>query len=152
MLRYFRNSLIALATLLVSANALAAADPIYTSLFSNAGAGGYDVVAYFTESKPVEGKDDYQTEYQGADWYFSSQENLDTFVADPEKYAPQYGGYCAWAVAEGGLYKGDPSYWTVLDGKLYLNYDAEVQTKWNKDQPGFISTANKNWPNILNDN
>ena len=118
MTRYLRNLFIALATMVMSGNALAAADPIYTTLFSNAGAGGYDVVAYFTESKPVEGKDKFQTEHLGADWYFSSQANLDAFKSDPDKYLPQYGGYCAWALSEGSLAKGDPNHWTVLDGKL----------------------------------
>ncbi len=135
----------------MSTGVFAAADPIYTTLFSNAGAGGYDVVAYFTESKPVEGKDEYQTEYSGADWYFSSMENLEAFQASPEKYAPQYGGYCAWAVYEGNLYKGDPQHWTVLNDKLYLNYDAEVQTQWNTNRELHISGADKNWPKVLED-
>ena len=152
MTRYLRNLFIALATMVMSGNALAAADPIYTTLFSNAGAGGYDVVAYFTESKPVEGKDKFQTEHLGADWYFSSQANLDAFKSDPDKYLPQYGGYCAWALSEGSLAKGDPNHWTVLDGKLYLNYDAQVQNQWNADRDQHISRANQNWPTILENN
>ncbi|NKB77661.1 MAG: YHS domain-containing protein [Gammaproteobacteria bacterium] len=152
MLKHFRTALIAFAGLLVSSNVFAGADAIYTSLFSNASAGGYDVVAYFTESKPVKGKDDYQTEHKDADWYFSSQENLDAFIASPEKYAPQYGGYCAWAVFEGNLYKGDPQHWTVLNDKLYLNFDAEVQTQWNTNRELHISGADTNWPTVLENN
>lgn len=76
-----------------------AADEIYTGIFSNKAVSGYDTVAYFTQGKPVKGDSKWQTEYKGADWYFSSQENLDKFKADPDAYAPQYGGYCAWAIS-----------------------------------------------------
>ena len=77
-----------------------AVEPVYTSFFSNKAIKGYDTVAYFTENKAVEGQAAFSTDYQGAKWLFSSQENLDLFIADPEKYAPQYGGYCAYAVAQ----------------------------------------------------
>ena len=128
----------------------AAKDEIYTSFFGNTGAGGYDVVAYFTESKPVEGSDKFATEYKGAEWHFSSQENLDMFVASPEKYAPQYGGYCAYAVALNSTASGDPLQWTVHGGKLYLNYDANIQAKWTADRDNFIVKGDKNWPGVLN--
>lgn len=126
-----------------------AADPIYTGIFSNAAVGGYDPVAYFTEGQPVEGSKEFTTEYKGAEWRFSSAENRDLFIGNPSAYAPQYGGYCAWAAAEGKLAKGDPAYWTIVNGKLYLNYDRKVQETWETDIPGFIMKADANWPAIL---
>jgi YHS domain-containing protein len=111
--------------------------------------GGYDAVAYQTAAAPVAGKKEFSTEWQGATWQFSSAENLELFKASPEKYAPQYGGYCAYGVAQGAAVHGDPQQWTVRDGKLYLNYDASVQKTWKKDEAGFISTADKQWPAVL---
>ena len=90
---------------------------------------GYDAVAYFTESKPVRGNKDYVVEWNGARWYFASAENRDRFEADPNKYAPQYGGYCAWAVANGYTASTDPGAWSIKDGKLYLNYSKLVRAR-----------------------
>lgn len=129
--------------------AYAAKDPVYTALFSSNAAGGYDVTAYFSENKAVEGSKKYSTEYNGARWLFASQENLDRFLADPEKYAPQYGGYCAWAAAQGQTAKGDPEHWSIHDGKLYLNYDAEIKQQWLSDKVNLISEADKHWPTLL---
>lgn len=129
--------------------AYASEDPIYTSFFSSQAAEGYDVTAYFSQGKPVKGSKKFQTEYKDADWLFASQENLDKFVAEPQKYAPQYGGYCAWAVWNGDLQKGDPQNWSIHEDKLYLNYDDAVQEKWLKDKPGYIAGADKNWPAII---
>ena len=126
-----------------------AADPIYTPLFSDKAVSGYDAVAYFTEGKPVKGESDFEYDYMGATWRFSSAENLEAFKADPEKYAPQYGGYCAWAVSQNYTAKGNPNNWTIVDGKLYLNYNDEIQARWEKDIPGFIAKANENWPGVL---
>ncbi len=110
---------------------------------------GYDAVAYFTESKPVRGNKDYVVEWNGARWYFASAENRDRFEADPNKYAPQYGGYCAWAVANGYTASTDPDAWRIVDGKLYLNYSLGVQEQWSQDIPGNIGKADKNWPDVL---
>ena len=110
---------------------------------------GADPVAYFTDGKPVEGSDEFETEYKGATWRFSSAEHRDAFIADPAKYAPQYGGYCAWAVSQGYTAKGDPQHWRIVDGKLYLNYNADVQKKWEADVPGHIRSADGNWPKVL---
>lgn len=126
-----------------------AADPIYTGLFSNKAAGGFDVVAYFTENKAVKGKRKHSTQYQGADWYFASEEHLTLFQAAPQTYAPQYGGYCAWAVAQGNIASSEPEQWTIVDGKLYLNYNKAVNAKWTKNIPEFISQADQNWPRVL---
>ena len=129
--------------------AFADKDPVYTGNFTNVAVEGYDPVAYFTEGKPVKGDKDFTTEYQGAEWRFSSQANLDAFLADPEKYAPQYGGYCAWAVSQGYTAKGDAKHWKIVDGKLYLNYNSSIQKKWEKDIPGFIQSADASWPTVL---
>ncbi|WP_133407426.1 YHS domain-containing (seleno)protein [Parashewanella tropica] len=127
-----------------------AEDEIYTGIFSNKAVSGYDTVAYFTEGKPVKGSSKWQTEYKGADWYFSSQENLKKFKANPEAYAPQFGGYCAWAIAaKNDFASGDPKQWAIVDGKLYLNYDAEIKSRWDADRKGFIETAEKNWPKLI---
>jgi YHS domain-containing protein len=109
---------------------------------------GYDPVAYFEEGRPVEGDSDYAHEWMGATWYFASAENRDLFAADPEKYAPQYGGYCAWAVSQGYTAKIDPLAWAVVDDKLYLNYSLDVQKQWQQDVPGNITKADANWPDI----
>lgn len=127
-----------------------AADEVSTGIFSNKAVSGYDTVAYFTQGKPIKGDSKWQTQYKGADWYFSSQANLDTFIADPEAYAPQYGGYCAWAVsAKNGFAPSDPNQWSIINGKLYLNYNAEVKALWDADRAGHISTADQNWPTLI---
>ena len=110
---------------------------------------GTDTVAYWTESKPVAGSDEFSTEWMGATWKFASQENLDLFTANPEKYAPQYGGYCAFGVAKGALVKIEPENWSIVDDKLYLNYDDGVQEKWEKDIPGFIKAADDSFQSLL---
>jgi len=122
---------------------------VYTGLFSSLAVGGYDTVAYFKVNRPVQGKAEFSTEYKGATWRFASAENLAAFKANPTAYAPQYGGYCAWAVSQNYTASGDPNYWKIVGGKLYLNYDRSVQEMWEKDIPGFISKADKNWPGVL---
>lgn len=136
---------------LPAASAHAADDLIYTGLFSNTAVGGYDTVAYHTVGEPVRGSRDFETEWNGASWRFSSQDNLDLFLADPEGYAPQFGGYCAWAMAQGYTAKGDPNIWSIVEGKLYLNFDRTVQMRWQQDIPGHIERANANYPAVLND-
>ena len=136
---------------IVTPAAFADKDPIYTAKRSNIALQGYDTVAYFTVQEPTKGTAEFSTTYQGADFHFVSEENLNLFLADPAKYAPQYGGYCAWAVAKGKIAKGDARRWAVVDGKLYLNYNKGIQKKWNKDRAGFISSGNENWPTVLQD-
>jgi YHS domain-containing protein len=150
-----RRATLALATLLFGAAALAAEPPINTlknSLFggrTDTAINGYDTVAYFTLGKPVKGQDTLTTEWMGAKWKFSSPNHLDLFKTNPEKYAPQYGGYCAYGVAQDNLVKVEPEQFTVRDGKLYLNYDADIQAKWLKDPAGFIKTADLKFPVLL---
>jgi len=106
-------------------------------------------VAYFTEGKPVKGKKAFSLTYQDVQWLFSSQENLNTFMADPEKYAPQYGGYCAYAVGIGQVAKGDPDHWDIVDGKLYLNYDSNTRNLWLEKPADYIVQGDANWPKVL---
>ncbi|MEM8635495.1 MAG: YHS domain-containing (seleno)protein [Pseudomonadota bacterium] len=121
----------------------------YTGRFSNLALQGYDTVAYFTDGEPLEGSRDYSTEYRGATWRFASQENLDLFLSDPEAYAPQFGGYCAWAVAQGSTAKGDARHWHITDGKLYLNFNRTINERWLGDRDNFISQGEANWPTVL---
>ena len=109
---------------------------------------GYDPVAYFIDGKAVEGKADVTAEHNGATYRFATAEHRSQFLADPEKYLPQYGGYCAYGTSVGKKFNGDPTAWRIVDGKLYLNLSADVQRKWLEDVPGRISEADKNWPNI----
>jgi len=109
---------------------------------------GYDPVAYFTEGKPVEGLTEFKHEYAGATWRFVSKENRDLFAADPEKYAPQYGGFCAWGISQAKFFDGDPLVWKIIEGKLYVNYNKEIDKTWGQDIPGFIEKADNNWPTL----
>jgi YHS domain-containing protein len=109
---------------------------------------GYDVVAYFTQSAPVKGDAKFTANWQGATWRFSSEQNRNLFQAKPEQYAPQYGGYCAWAVGHGYTAEIDPNAWKIIDGKLYLNYSKSVQSKWQPEAWKWISEANRNWPGL----
>jgi YHS domain-containing protein len=110
---------------------------------------GFDTVAYFIANKPVKGKEEFATQYQGAKWLFSSKENLDLFLSNPEKYLPQYGGYCAYGVAVDNLVSIEPDKFTVKNGKLYLNYDADVQSKWIKDPEKYIADADRKFSSLL---
>jgi YHS domain-containing protein len=109
---------------------------------------GYDAVAYYQQSAPVKGSPQFSYQWQGATWLFASAENRDRFQADPGRYAPQYGGYCAYAVSKGHTASIDPEAWKIVDGKLYLNYSKGVQKKWEEDVPGNIVKADKNWPDL----
>ena len=110
---------------------------------------GYDPVAYFNMNKPVKGVAEHNFAYKGSNFVFASKENRDAFAAAPEKYAPQYAGYCAYGVAAGGAKVDiDPKAFAVVDGKLYLNVNAAVQKRWSADIPGFIKTADDKWPEV----
>lgn len=124
-----------------------AIEQIHTGYFNNKAVSGYDVIAYFEQAKPVEGSLKYKLKYQGADWYFSSQANLDKFKAEPIKYAPQYGGHCAWAMSNDKAAPGNPPFWTIYQDKLYLNYDQNVLDTWRADKDAFIKKADLHWAN-----
>ena len=125
-----------------------AGEPVNSTFFGTA-IKGYDPVAYFTEGRPVEGSRRHSHDWNGVTWRFSSAANRDLFIADPEAYAPQYGGYCAWAVAEGYTADIDPEAWHIADGKLYLNYNQTVAARWLEDVPGHVAKGDVNWPAIL---
>lgn len=110
---------------------------------------GYDAVAYFNDGRAVRGAEEFSLEYEGAMWLFTSQSNRDLFAQEPQKYAPQYGGYCSWAVGHGYTAPGDPEAWKVVDGKLYLNYNQDVKKKWEQEAASLITEGNKNWPDLI---
>ena len=109
---------------------------------------GTDPVAYFTQGRPVAGSSSFTYSWNGATWRFSSAANRDKFAANPTAYAPQYGGYCAWAISQGYTADIDPSAWKIVNGKLYLNANKSIQRRWEGNQSTFISQANQKWPSI----
>lgn len=106
---------------------------------------GYDPVAYFTDGAPAKGQKAFQTKWKGATWRFKSEANRNAFLAAPDRYAPQYGGYCAWAMADGEKAGIDPNQWDISGGKLYLNYNADIKAKWAADKAGMIIRADAEW-------
>lgn len=111
---------------------------------------GFDPVAFFAENKPVKGDEKISYEWKGAQWLFSSGSNMERFKKDPEKYAPQYGGYCAYGMADGHKAPTETDTWTIIDNKLYFNYNRKVKELWSKDTNGYIKKANANWPELKN--
>lgn len=134
-----------LAAIALTAEALS---PVNKTLFGAVAIHGYDPVAYFADSKAIKGDKQFKHEWNGATWYFVSAAHRDTFAKEPEKYAPQFGGYCAWAVSQNYTADIDPAAWKIVEGKLYLNYSPDIQTKWAKDIPGNIKKADANWPGL----
>lgn len=137
------------AAYLLIAPAHADTPPVHTGLLSRVAVSGYDPVAYFTLGRPVRGSAEHRVMHQGFEYRFVSAENAAAFRASPGRYRPQYGGYCAWAVANGYTAPGNPQNWRIVDGRLYLNYNDEIQQRWERNIPGFISSANANWPRVL---
>ena len=111
--------------------------------------GGHDPVAYHTQNAAVPGNPQFRVSWKGAEWQFASRANLDLFVAQPDRYAPQYGGYCAFAVAGGSTAPGDPKLFDLVGGKLYLNLSSSTQSSWRRDQAGMIQRGDQNWPRII---
>jgi YHS domain-containing protein len=145
-----RHTLLGLAASFAIASSALAFDPKSTSPVNVDPAGvalrGYDPVAYFTAGKPNPGVASFQSKFQGATYQFASAANKDAFDKDPAKFAPQYGGFCAFAAAKGAKFDADPAVFKVVDGKLYMNFNADVSSKWNADVPGHIKAADANWP------
>jgi hypothetical protein len=133
--------------ILATASPLLAADAVYSK--DGLALSGYDPVAYFTAGKAEKGISIFETEWGGTRWRFASATNRDAFVASPEKYAPQYGGYCAYAVSRGYTARTDPQAWRIVGDKLYLNYDLKVRDLWEKELPEVITKADRNWPAAL---
>ena len=110
---------------------------------------GTDPVSYFTQGGPVAGSSTHEIVWGDATWRFASEENMERFMGDVHSHAPQFGGYCAFAMSRGEITTTDPHAWTIVDGKLYLNYSLPVRTVWSEDIAGNIALANGHWPNIL---
>jgi hypothetical protein len=154
-----RNNVVKLALVAVSLAAIPAAitaatkpAPAVYAASDGFAAGGYDVTAYFTQGKPVRGSTRHELMLEGATWRFASAESKARFQADPGAYAPQFGGYCAWAVSQGYLASGDPRQWKIVDGKLYLNFNARAKELWEADQGDAIKRGHANWPTVLTKN
>jgi len=137
------------ATVLLSGAARAALPEIFAP--DGIAINGYDPVAYFSDAMPVKGVEEFEFEWNGAVWRFSSAENRDVFAADPVAYAPRYGGYCAYAVSRGYTAPTEPAAWTVHEGQLYLNFSLRVRDIWENDIPGYIGKADANWPRVLDE-
>jgi len=123
---------------------------VYTSWRDNIALGGYDAMS-FHDGVPLEGDPQYYFSYMGAVFYFASQDSRNRFISEPERYAPAYGGYCAWAVSKGKLAPGDPEQWSVKDGRLYINFNKRIKKRWDRRANKFIDSADKKWPDILED-
>lgn len=146
--RLFLTSLAATPSLL----ALTPAYAMKPEIFASRGIAirGYDPVAYFKEKRAVRGDKKFETNYKGATFRFANAENLTDFITNPERFAPQYGGYCAWAVSHGYTASIDPDAWTIEGDKLYLNYSLRVRAQWEADKQNRIRLADENWPAVLN--
>jgi YHS domain-containing protein len=118
-------------------------------LFDGLALRGYDPVGYFTENRPVEGTPDHSLMWRGAEWRFASAESMESFEMHPEAYAPQYGGYCAYALSLGKIAPTAPEAWTIFEDRLYMNFSTEVRTIWSEDIPGNIAKADAHWPQAL---
>ncbi len=149
-LRILATLMLALGLLSVVPSAAWAKSKINSSFIGSVAIEGTDTVAYFTEGKTVKGSSGFIHRWKGAAWQFKNAANRDAFAASPEKYAPQFGGYCAWAVSRGYTADIDPEAWKIYQGKLYLNYSKGVQTQWVEDIPGNIAKAESHWPGVLN--
>ena len=142
----FLGGVFAIIALLAAASAHAA-DPV--DLKDGLALSGYDAVSYFTEGRPVKGSPQFEHDWSGARWRFASASHRDAFAASPEKYAPQYGGYCAYGVSRNHAVPGDAEAWKIVDGRLYLNYDKNVRVLWEKELPAVIRQGDSHWPSVL---
>lgn len=144
-----RNFLFALIFMLVAIGQTSAqSETMFSVNEQNIAVSGYDVVSYFTANKAMKGSESYQATHEGATFYFSSKKNLKTFKKDPNKYVPQYGGYCAYAVAKGGKYPVNPETFKIVEGRLFLFYNKDgtnTLTLWNKDEATFLKAADASW-------
>ena len=137
--------------LMLLANIAHAVNPVNSSWIGSVAINGIDPVMYFIEARPVEGSKANEFEWRGATWRFANAKNRDLFAANPVRYAPQYGGYCAWAVSQGYTADIDPDAWKIVEDKLYLNYSKSVQAKWSANMETHIEKANMNWPTLVSD-
>lgn len=142
----FLRAAVVLAAVVLAAAPAAADSPYFTD--DGAAIRGYDPVAYFRQGAAVEGSAAHSLEWGGVTWHFASAANRQAFRERPEAYAPEYGGYCAFAAASNQLVSIDPGAWTIRDGKLYLNYSPSVQQRWERDIKGYIAQADAHWPEL----
>lgn len=147
MMEHARRIVLIAATLWISGLATAFAGVYFER--DGVAIGGYDPVAYFTEQKPVKGSPEFQSVHRSSTFQFSSAAHRDVFVAEPDTYAPQYGGFCAYGMAKGYKAKIDAASFTIVDGKLYLNYNDTVRAQWLSDVPGYVRKAESNWPAVM---
>ena len=156
MLRFVLATLMAVSlTLIVGSSQASAQSKTYPPIQAAAdrlALGGHDPVAYFTRNQPVAGDAAITLDWNGATWRFATAENRAMFEANPQAYAPQFGGYCAWAASQGYIAPGDPTVWRIVDGRLYLNFNDRARMLWEQDIPGAIARGEANWPRILTDN
>lgn len=110
---------------------------------------GTDPLSYFNAGAPQAGSPDITHDWNGATWRFTTAAHRDSFAADPAAFAPQYGGYCAYAVSKGSIASTIPEAWKIVDGKLYLNFSQRIQRRWERDIPALIEAADANWPTVL---
>jgi YHS domain-containing protein len=147
-----RGATVAALSLLALAAAQPAAQSTRPAAVFNATRGvaldGYDVVAYFAEGRPVKGSPSFAHAWEGTTWHFASAAHRDAFAAAPAKYAPQFGGFCAYGVSRGYAVDIDPDAWTIVEGRLYLNYSKSVQRTWDKARASYIQKAEANWPAV----
>lgn len=143
---------LSLATVPVAVPAASKPAPMVYIASDGLAAGGYDVTAYFTQGKAVRGSAKHELMLRGATWRFASAQSQARFQANPAAYAPQFGGYCAWAVSQGYIASGDPEQWKIVDGKLYLNFNARAKDLWEADQADAIKRGHANWPKVLTNN
>lgn len=135
--------------LLTLATGCGADNVVNKSFFGHVAVDGYDLVAYFVDGKPVQGDKQFTVEHGGAIYRFASAEHRELFQKGPEKYLPAYGGFCAWAVAQGDTAGIDPEVWTINDGRLFLNYNRRIQAQWEKEMAANIAKGDANWPEIV---
>jgi hypothetical protein len=126
----------------------AVAGEVFTDIVPGVGVGGYDVVAYFNRGEATLGSPEFTQTWRGAVWRFASASNRTAFAADPERYAPAYGGHCSWAVAQGYKAKGDPKNWKIVNGRLFLNYNDEIQKRWELNIGAFVRKADATWSDL----
>ncbi|GAA0406716.1 YHS domain-containing (seleno)protein [Cocleimonas flava] len=144
-----RNSLIFLIIMWIGSSVAYAANGINIDSSNGLAIHGYDPVAYFSDSKPVEGKQEYTLDYKGNKWAFASEKNKQAFVENPEAFIPQYGGHCAYAAGKNAIANTDPFAWTIHNKKLFLNYSIGTRELWLKDKEAHIASADGYWPSLM---
>ena len=147
-IKFLQSAFVLLCLTAFSACTFAQEPPVFTGRGDFA-IRGYDAVAYHKQEKPVKGNSHYTAQWNGAMWRFANAENRDQFQEDPEKWAPKYGGYCAWAVSNNYTASTDPDAWSIVDGKLYLNYSRSIRKKWGANTSANIARGDANWPGVL---